>query len=45
MDDMDPGGSSDQQPPSHNFIHAFRALRPLTRRRPFPEPVSPISSA
>ena len=38
MDDMDPGGSSDQQPPSQNYIQAFAALRPLTRRRPLTEP-------
>jgi hypothetical protein len=44
MDDMDPGGSNDQQPPSHNFIHAFSALRPLTRRRPLPEPAFALSS-
>jgi len=28
MDDMDPDGSSDQQPPSHNFIRTLTAIRP-----------------
>jgi hypothetical protein len=28
MDDMDPDGSSDQQPPSQNFIHTLTAIRP-----------------
>jgi len=38
MDDMDPGGSSDPQPPSQNFIHASTAMRPLARPRPLTEP-------
>ena len=28
MDDKDPGGGNDQQPPSQNIIHALTAIRP-----------------
>lgn len=28
MDDMDPDGSNDQQPPSHHYIHTLTAMRP-----------------
>ena len=27
MDDMDPDGSCDQQPPSYHIIHTFTAIR------------------
>lgn len=29
MDDKDPGGGSDQQPPSYNSIHMCAAARPI----------------
>ena len=28
MDDKEPGGSSEQQPPSHIFIHTLILIRP-----------------
>ncbi len=28
MDDMDPDGGNDQQPPSHYYIHTLTAIRP-----------------
>jgi hypothetical protein len=34
MDDMDPDGSCDQQPPSHNFIHTFTAIGPPDAKAP-----------
>ncbi len=42
MDDKEPGGSSEQQPPSHNFIHTLTIIRPSHAGAPSVRSTFPI---